>query len=270
MPRRPDKRTDYLAGHQRSWVWGRHAVTEILDAGRWPMLELYLEEGLPGPEQQRCVEKARVLGAETHTVSRERLRTLCGAPGHQGYLARMGPFPYATLDEVLTAADTSALPPFYLVLDALRDPHNFGAIVRSAAALNATAIIVGIDGQTPVNNHVARSSAGAVNRVLIAQTDSLCGVVSMLKQQGARCIASEPRAPKPVWACDLTHATILVAGNEGAGIRPELVALCDERITVPCNNNLDSFNVLAATSVILYEAFRQRQASTPPRSAPCS
>lgn len=257
MSKRAKKPRNYLAGHQRSWIWGRHAVREILDAARWPMLELYLADDMDAEALRDASVKAKALGTETTVASRDRLRALCGAAEHQGYLARMGPYPYATLNEILAGADTSSSP-LFLVLDSLRDPHNFGAVLRSAAALGVDAVIVGEADQTPINNHVARASAGAVNRIAVARASSLAAVLTTLHARGFRCVAAVPHAETPVWSCDLKGPTALVVGNENAGIHPELLAVCDTQVAVPSSQDMDSLNVLAATTAMLYEVLRQR------------
>ncbi len=250
----------YLAGHQRSWVWGRHAVAEILEAAKWPMRELYLADDIQETHIEALQQQARALGAAVAIVSRDRLRRLCGVSGHQGVLARMGPYPYMTLEGMLEHSTRMPSPPLWLVLDALRDPNNFGALVRSAAALDATAVIVSDTEQTPVNNHVARASAGAVNRIPIVQTDSLPKALACLREAGTRCAAADPRGVLPAWRYDFTQATALVLGNESNGIHTELLDLCDARVVVPGSGSLDSLNVAAAGAALLYEALRQRSA----------
>lgn len=250
-------RHKYLAGHQRSWIWGCHAVTEILDAARWSMLDLYLADDLPPEKLEKCTWQGAQLGAAVTLVDRKRLRELCGASDHQGFLARMGPFPYATWAEVEEMQKTVTAPPRYLVLDAMRDAHNFGAIIRSAAALQATAIIVGAMDQAPVNNHVARASAGAVNRIPIMQVASLVKTMRDLAEQGVACVAAEPNGSVPVWSYDFKQPTAVVLGNESAGIRNDILDLCTVHIVIPGNSLLDSLNVAAANAAILYEALRQ-------------
>lgn len=248
----------YLAGHQRSWVWGRHAVTEILDAGRWPVLELYLSDDLAPDKLNHYAALGKGMGADVAFVKRERIRELCGATDNQGYLARMGPYPYATWDDVYELQHENESAPLYVMLDAMRDAHNFGGIVRSAAALRATAVIVGMNDQSPVNNHVVRASAGAVNRIPLIQTDSLKETLIALKGDGVVCAAADTNGTLPVWQYNFNQSTVLVFGNESAGITPELLECCDKRLVIPDNDILDSLNVAAAAAAILYEALRQK------------
>lgn len=251
------KRTNnaYLAGHQRSWVWGRHAVLEILEAQRWPMRELYLAGELAESDRTAAAEKGGGLGAAVSVVDYERIRALCGAADHQGYLARMGPFPYVSLDALLKKVRET---PLYVLLDGLRDPHNFGAILRSAAALGADAVIAGGEGQAPVNNHVVRASAGALNRIPLARADAMGPVLDSLREQGVWCVAAIPRADLPLWDCDFKQPVAILLGNEAQGISAELVARCDVSVTIPQESSLDSLNVAAAAAVVLYEVERQR------------
>lgn len=249
------RKSPYLAGHQRSWIWGRHAVSETLEAGNWPILELYLGEEMPAEERALALQKAAQRGVAATTVSYERLRELCGASDHQGHLARMGPFPYAAVDELLDGHPES---PLYVLLDGVRDAHNFGAILRSAAALGVTAVFCGGPGQTPINNHTVRASAGAVNRIPVATVDTLLPVMDALQEHGVRCIAADHRANTPAWECDFKPASALLLGNEAQGIQHELRERCDAAVMIPVSRGLDSLNVSAAAAALLYEALRQR------------
>jgi len=254
------KEQPYLANHQRSWIWGRHAVCEILDAGRWPVRELYLAQELPEGELAAAMDKSDRLGAPAVLVTYERIHSLCGNRDHQGYLARMGPFPYVAAEELLAG---SSSPPLYVVLDGIRDAHNFGAIIRSAAALGSTAVIAGGAGQTPINSQAVRASAGAVNRIPIALEDTLDATLNQLHAQGVYRIAAMAKAETPAWACNFLGPTALIFGNEGRGIRPEVLEHCDGTAAIPLDRPLDSLNVSAAAAALLYEAWRQRSVASP-------
>ena len=130
--KRKDKK-NLLGSHQRSWIWGRHAVTEILQGGRWPMSELYLSDALEADERHDARSRAEELGYVVHIESPERLRELCKSGEHQGYLAKMLAYPYAKLEEIekRLQADSSTT---VAILDRIQDPYNFGAIIRSAEA----------------------------------------------------------------------------------------------------------------------------------------
>lgn len=248
----------FLAGHQRSWIWGRHAVLEILEAARWPMAELYLSLELPDEARASATVKAKKTGASIAEAPHERLRELCGTGDHQGYLARMGPFPYAARSEFDAMLRRSADGSLCILLDRMRDPHNYGAIIRSAAALGAMAVIVPENGQAPVNNHVARASAGAVNKLPIVQVGDLMETLHACRRAGFSIVAAVQGAAQSPWTHDFRNPSLLIFGNEGEGIDPGLLAAADTKIGIPQSTTVNSMNVASAAAVLLYEAARQR------------
>src|SRR5262249_45529364 len=150
-----------LAGsHQRCWIWGRNAVLETLRAGRWAPLEVVIADRLDEKTKKEVASRTRKLGLELETGSFETLTERCRSSEHQGLMAKMPQFPYASLEDCLTP---QTQPSFLVVLDAVQDPHNFGAIVRSAEVFGGNGIVTGERGQCEVTAHVARTSAGAVN-----------------------------------------------------------------------------------------------------------
>jgi len=247
-----------LGSHQRSWVWGRRLIVEILCGGRWDIAELHLAEELPEDE----LAEARALADARHTPVRiepaERLRGLCHSSEHQGYLAKMLEFPYADPREVLSAlAGQSASRPFHVLLDRVQDPYNFGAIIRSAEGLGVDALWIGERDQVGVTSMVARSSAGAVNRIPISRVPNLAVLVSRLRERGLVLVAATEKGAVDCTAHDFTAPTALILGNEGEGIAPELVTLCNARVQVPQSGAIGSLNVAAAAAVLFYEARRQ-------------
>ncbi len=256
------KQSRFLAGHQRSWLWGRHPVTEVIEAGRWPIMELYLADTLPADAVRHASALAEAQGAEVEVTTQERLRELGHVDEHQGYLARMGPFPYAPADEVMRGGEEGerddGTPALWLVLDAVQDTFNFGAIVRSAEAMGARGIFVGTASQAGVNSLVARASAGAVNRIPIAEVEDLAKLVELLRASGVRVLAADEKGGDVCTKCDFSMPTALVLGNEGRGVQPELASRCDGRVCIPMSGNIASLNVAAAAAVLLYEAWRQK------------
>jgi 23S rRNA (guanosine2251-2'-O)-methyltransferase len=256
------KQGRFLAGHQRSWLWGRHPVTEVIAAGRWPIMELYLADTLSAEVVAHASALAGAQGAEVVVASSARLRELGHVDEHQGFLARMGPFPYASVEEALRGGEEGerddGTPALWLVLDAIQDTFNFGAIVRSAEAMGARGIFVGTTSQAGVNSLVARASAGAVNRIPIAEVEDFSALVETLRAAGARVLAADEKGADACTECDFRAPTALILGNEGRGVRPELACLCDGRVCIPMSGSIASLNVAAAAAVLLYEAWRQK------------
>jgi 23S rRNA (guanosine2251-2'-O)-methyltransferase len=244
-----------LGNHARCWIWGRNLVCETLVVGRWPIIELHLAETLPEDQIDEARAMASRQGAKVRIAGRETLTRLGTTSEHQGYLAKMGPFPYTTVNDLLAGAPPR---PLYLVLDAIQDPFNFGAMIRSAGAFGIDGVIVGIDHQVPVTSMVARSSAGVVNHVHIAQVEGLPELADTLREREITIIGASEKAEEPLTTCDFAAATAIVIGNEGAGIRPELLDRCNRLARIPIDASVGSLNAAAAAAVFCFEARRQR------------
>jgi 23S rRNA (guanosine2251-2'-O)-methyltransferase len=245
-----------MGSHARCWLWGRNLVRETLAAGRWRILELLLADSLPPEQLEEARGAAERLGLAVKVESPEVLERLGHTAEHQGYLAKMGPFPYAVSDELLANSPQRAL---YLVLDSIQDPYNFGAMLRSAGVFAVDAVFIGTHRQVPVTSMVARSSAGVVNRVPIVQVADLSELAQTLRARRVRLIGASEKADKPLTACNFRDSTAIVIGNEGTGIGPELLSSCDELACIPTASKVDALNAAAAAAVFFYEAQRQRQ-----------
>ena len=250
--RRKATRRQLLGSHQRCWIWGRHAVLETLRAARWIPLEVALADRLPPEELAHARRLARAAGADPTVEPADELTRRCRTAEHQGYLAKMPPFPYADPAPLIERAEALVL------LDAVQDPYNFGAVVRSADVLGLDGLIVGTARQSEVSSLVARSSAGAVNHVPIARADDLDATADRLRRVGFRLVAASEKAAAPPWSCDFRRRTALIIGNEGTGVRPSLVERCDELVAIPQSGHVGSLNAAVAAGILFYEVRRQR------------
>jgi 23S rRNA (guanosine2251-2'-O)-methyltransferase len=246
-----------VSSPQRSWLWGRHAVLETLRAGRWRPLELHVapetvDASLLGEVEPFCREQRIPLKQSDSS----RLTQLCGCREHQGVMGKMPPFPYSEFEPVLEGLPSDAV---VLLLDGIQDPFNFGSILRSADLFGIDAVIVPDRGQSPVTPHVARSSAGAVNYLDIVQAGSLADVGRQLQDRGLRLLAATERGTISPSDCDLTGGLAVVIGNEGTGIREELLQLCDTRLRIPQSGHVGSLNAAVAAGILCYELRRQRE-----------
>jgi 23S rRNA (guanosine2251-2'-O)-methyltransferase len=258
--RRKKGRPALLGNHQKCWLWGRHAVTEMLRAGRWPVLELHYSDRLPKEDLAFAESWSRDSNTPLAIKPFERLTELCHSREHQGFLAKMAPFPYDKVDDLLATAKPQ---PLFAILAGLQDPHNFGAVIRSAHVLGVDAIFVPAYEQVEVTTQVARSSVGAVNHIHIAQADDLVTLTSMLQSRGIRVIGTSQRAAHPIYERDLSGSIAIVIGNEGTGIRDELLCMCDELVTIPQFGAVESLNAAVSAGILFYEAQRQRRIVRP-------
>ena len=244
-----------LGSHQKCWIWGRNAVTETLAAGWWPMLDLHLSTALPPSQIEYCATLGAKQGIEVRIEDPGVLVGLCHTAEHQGYLARMSDFPYWDEREVLARLPSA---PMCVVLDGIQDPYNFGAIIRSAEVFGVDVVFIGSMGQVGVTSMVARSSAGAVNRVPIVHVGELEVLVEGLKEKGLRVVAASEKAEGVAMDQNFTRGTALIVGNEGCGVRASLLERCDARVRIPQVGQIGSLNAAVAASVFFYEVRRQR------------
>lgn len=249
-----------LGSHQKCWVWGRNAVLETLQAGRWRILDLYLSRALPDEVIARAAKLASGMGLSPRVEDPAVLAKLCHTTEHQGYLARMSEFPYSELDAVWPSLPSD---PFLVLLDGIQDPYNFGAIVRSAEIFGADAVMIGESGQVGVTSMVVRSSAGAVNRIAIVRVADVIPLVALVRTRGVCVVAASEKAGLDLMQHDFTKGTAVVIGNEGVGPRPDLIRQCDAAVRIPQIGRIGSLNAAVAAGIFFYEVRRQRSGHSP-------
>lgn len=249
------RKTPLMGNHQKCWIWGRHSVLESLRAERWHPLEIGLGTELPAAIVHEVTKWARQHQCPVESWNDAEMEDRCRASDHQGLIARMPEFPYHS------AAEWLATPPakgWCVLLDGIQDPFNYGAILRSAEVLGASAALVAGSQQCGVTAQVVRSSAGAVFHLPIARGDSALVIAKHLKSAGFQlCAASENGKQSPSQV-DFRRPTCLVVGNEGRGTSPEVLSLCDQTVAIPQSGQVGSLNASVAAGILFYEIGRQR------------
>ncbi|MGA2669127.1 MAG: 23S rRNA (guanosine(2251)-2'-O)-methyltransferase RlmB [Ignavibacteria bacterium] len=175
----------------------------------------------------------------------------------QGIAAEVSEFKYSSLNEVMDEI-SSKENPLIIILDEIQDPHNLGAIIRTGAASGADAVIISEKNSAGVNHTVIKSSSGAVNYIKIVQSNNIYKTILYLKENSYRIIGTSLKASKTHYDLDYSGRISVMFGNEGEGLRKNLLKLCDELIKIPINSKIESLNVSVAAGVILFEALRQR------------
>lgn len=244
-----------LGSHQKCWIWGRNAVLETLEAGRWPILDLQVAASLPPDQLGQVRQLAQRLNLPVAVCGPEELTRLCHTTEHQGYVARMTEFPYGDCEAVLASLGPA---PFVVILDGVQDPYNFGAIVRSAEIFGAEAVIIGERGQVGVTSMVVRSSAGAVNRIPIARTADLVAAIRRLQERSVQVVAASEKASRELKEHDFRKGSALVVGNEGEGPSPAVLEACAAAVRIPQCGKIGSLNAAVAAGIFFYEIRRQR------------
>lgn len=258
--RRRRSRRGVMTNHNRCWIWGRNVVLETLRSGRWPVIELLVGDRADDTLWNEVAGLANGLGIEAVSTTDATLAKECRSNDHQGLAACMAPFPYLTVDALLKQLPAK---PLIVVLDRLQDPFNFGAIVRSASTLGVHGIIIGNREQCEVNSLVARSSAGAINHIGIAQSHDLAQTTEQLRGRGFQVVAATEKSTTPLHTAKFSKPTVCVIGNEGKGIRPDLLQICDVAVAIPMSGQVGSLNAAVAAGILFYETRRQRLAAEP-------
>jgi 23S rRNA (guanosine2251-2'-O)-methyltransferase len=239
-------------------VYGIGPVRELVRARPKTITILYVSDAREAEEVGR---EARGRGVAVDSHERAGLDQLAGAGArHQGVVAIAGEYAYADIDDLLARARAAGAPPLLVALDGVQDPHNLGAIARSAYLLGAHGLIVPRDRAAEVTPAVVKVSAGATEHIGIAQVTNLARALEELKQAGLWLAAvAAGAAAVPLWQLDGSGPLCLVLGAEGKGIRPLVVRACDHQVVIPmAGPGVGSLNVSVAAGVALYEINRQR------------
>lgn len=243
-------------------LYGIHPVEEAILAGRRKINRLYIVNQ-KSSRITRILAHARARAIEVDVVSAKKLGVLAKTAAHQGIGAQVEGFPYSDSNQIVSSDDRALV----LVLDGIMDPRNAGALIRTAACVGVTGVIMPKDRSVSVTPSVSLASAGAAEHSRLAVVTNINRILIQLKSRGIWVAGLDPTAANSLFEADLTVPLALVVGGEEKGIRPLVKKTCDFLVSIPQTGNVDSLNVSVAGAVALYEAFRQRQAvlnPTPP------
>jgi 23S rRNA (guanosine2251-2'-O)-methyltransferase len=239
-------------------VYGRNAVTELLQSSPDRIEKIYLQFNTSHSKLKEIVITARRLRIPCGKARLEKLSLIAGTTKHQGVCALISSVRFYGLDEVLQAPRNSA--PLLVILQGLEDPHNVGAIIRTAEAAGVDAVVL-VEGKgVPVNAAVHKASAGALAHMRVCKVKSLVKCLDLLRDRGFTVVAADMLAERNHTDIDWKVATAVVLGAEGKGIGPEVKKRCDSLVRIPMAGCVESLNVSVAAGVLLYEAMRQRLA----------
>ena len=236
---------------------GRNAVTEALRAGR-TIDKVFVADGDTDRGLQRLAAQAKEAGAVIVPVDRRKLDTMSFTRSHQGIIALVAAHEYATIDEILEEAEARREKALIVICDELSDPHNLGAIMRSAECAGAHGVIIPKRRSVGLTATVAKSSAGAVEYMKVARVTNINNAINELKEKGVWVFGTAAEGSIPMYKADLTGHTAIVIGNEGEGMSQLVRKNCDVMVHIPMKGKITSLNASAAASILLYEAVRQR------------
>ena len=235
-------------------IYGVHPVVETLKAGKRRIEEIYLGKEPPGDSDLSALLLAS--GVPVSLVSGRRLVSIAGTPHHQGVAARVEPFPYTDVRDILSESAVGR--EVLLILDEIQDPANLGSILRSAECLGSAGVIISKDRAVSITPTVEKASAGASAHVPVARTVNLVRGMEQVKTAGYWIYAAEMKAGEICYEVDLTGKIAFVLGSEGKGLRRLVRKQCDREISIPVVGKINSLNVAQTAAILLAESFRQR------------
>lgn len=243
-------------GYEEQMIEGRNAVMEAFRSGK-TIDKLFVQEGLQDGPVLSILREARKQDTIVNRVKKERLDQLSETGHHQGVIAQAAAYSYASVEDMLEAAREKGEAPFLFLLDNIEDPHNLGAIIRTANLAGAHGVIIPKRRAAGLTAVVARTSAGALNYTPVAKVTNLGAVIEDLKKEGMWFVCADMDG-QTMYDLDLKGPMGLVIGNEGSGVSRLVKEKCDFTAAIPMKGQIDSLNASVAAGVLAYEIVRQR------------
>ena len=245
--------------YEEQKIEGRNAVLEAFRSGR-TVDKLFVQDGCKEGSVLSITREARKQGTIISFVSRERLDAMSETGKHQGVIAQAAAYHYAQVEDILQIAEKKGEPPFIFLLDGIEDPHNLGAIIRTANLAGAHGVIIPKHRAVGLTAVVARTSAGALNYTPVAKVTNLSSAIEELKKRGMWFVCADMDGDL-MYRQNLTGPIGLVIGNEGSGVGRLVKEKCDMTAAIPMKGDIDSLNASVAAGVLAYEVVRQRLAA---------
>ncbi|MBD5479304.1 MAG: 23S rRNA (guanosine(2251)-2'-O)-methyltransferase RlmB [Lachnospiraceae bacterium] len=243
-------------GYEEFTIEGRNAVIEAYRSGR-TIDKLYLLDGCQDGSVMTIKREAKKKGTPVKFVTKERLDQISETGKHQGVIAFAAAYTYAEVEDILEAAREKGEAPFLFLLDNIEDPHNLGAIIRTANLAGAHGIIIPKNRAVGLTATVAKTSAGAINYTPVARVTNLARTIEELKKEGIWFVCADMDGTR-MYDLDLKGAIGVVIGSEGEGVGRLTKEKCDMTAAIPMKGNIDSLNASVAAGILAYEIVRQR------------
>lgn len=254
-----EKREDWKDRQQESdgVIEGRNAVLEALRAGT-PVDKIYIAKGETDASLGHIASTARGKGIVVVEADRRKLDAMSLTHAHQGVIAVAAVRAYATVEDILSIAREKGEPPLIVVCDELSDPHNLGAVIRTAECAGAHGVIIPKRRSAGLTAIVAKTSAGAVSYMPVARVANIPSLLKDLKKQGVWVFGTAADGNTTLYNADLKGPAAIVIGSEGDGMTRLVAENCDFLVSIPMKGQISSLNASAAAAILLYEAVRQR------------
>ena len=238
-------------------IVGRNAVMQALKSGR-TIDSVTVAEGQRGGQAAKIIEICREKRIPVKYADSRKLDKLCGGAAHQGVAAFAAAHDYAELDDIFNLAQSRGESPFIVICDGLEDPHNLGAILRTAEAAGVHGVIIPKRNSVTLNYTVAKTSAGAIEYVPVVKVTNIAGTIDTLKDRGVWVFGADMEGT-PWTELDFTGSVALVIGSEGRGLSKLVREKCDFIAPLPMKGKINSLNASVAAGIMMFEASRQRK-----------
>jgi len=238
-------------------IVGKQPVLEALKS-RQPIERILILHGTTGSHIDQAKQIARKLAVPVKETDKERFAEIAGDTLTQGIIAIIDSYRYAEIEEILAVAQQKNESPFILILDEIEDPHNLGALIRSAECAGVHGIIIPLHNAASVNSTVAKTSAGATAHLPIARVTNIVQTMEELKKAGVWIVGAEMETDKLYYEHDYRGSLAIVIGNEGRGIRRLVKEKCDFLVKIPMHGKIESLNASVAGALIMFEAAKSR------------
>lgn len=239
-------------------IEGRNAVIEALRAGR-TIDKVFIQKGETDKTLGHIASKAREAGIVVVDADKRKLESMSQTHSHQGVIALAAVREYCSISDILSIAAERGEPPFVVICDEISDPHNLGAVIRTAEAAGVHGIIIPKRRSAGLTSIVDKTSAGAAEHMAVARVANLTAAIKELKDAGVWVYGTAAEGSNPLWKTDLKGPICVVIGSEGDGISRLVRENCDFLVSIPMNGKVSSLNASAAAAVLIYEVLRQRR-----------
>lgn len=249
MERRGDKM-------ESEWIIGRNTVLEAIKSGR-EINKIWIAEGSQGGSMQQLIQQAKQSRLIVQFAPKKKLDQLVEG-NHQGVVASIAAYKYADLEDLFKLSKEKNEDPFFLILDEIEDPHNLGAILRTADAVGAHGVIIPKRRAVGLTSTVAKASTGAIEYIPVARVTNIAQTIDELKTRGLWILGTDAKAKQDYRTLDGTMPIGIVIGSEGKGISRLILEKCDFLVNLPMKGHVTSLNASIAASLLMYEVYRKR------------
>lgn len=238
-------------------IEGRNAVTAAIKSGR-QIDKIYIKKGDNKGSILPIIAKAKERGIQVVEVDQKKLDSMSETGVHQGVIARIPPYEYKTVDDILNIAKEKGEPPFIVILDHLEDPHNLGSIIRTANCAGVHGVIISKHDGVTLTAAAVKASAGAASFTPVARVSNIAQTIDRLKEEGIWVTGADASGDRSIYEADLKGAVALVVGGEDKGISRLTAQKCDFLVGIPMKGDVNSLNASVAAAIMIYETMKQR------------